>query len=171
VLALWLSPGAEQLSIATGAAGLRATATLHQRKAAAMLDSGPKNSMPFSYVIYREHHLVVSTGSDRVTWEEIKDRQDQTKTDADFNPEFNQIVDLRAVTGFDMTSDQARMLARRMIFSSTSRRAFVAANPAIFGVGRMWEVFSELSQNPSQIRVFYDLLSALKWLSLESLPQ
>ena len=127
--------------------------------------------MPFSYVVYSEHRLVISTGSDRVTWEEIKDRQDQTKTDPDFNPEFNQIVDLRAVTGFDMTSDQARMLARRMIFSTTSQRAFVAASPAVFGVGRMWEVFSELSDNQSQIRVFYDLPSALKWLNLESLPQ
>jgi hypothetical protein len=37
--------------------------------------------MPFSYVVYSEHRLVVSTGSDRVTWEEIKERQDQTKTD------------------------------------------------------------------------------------------
>jgi hypothetical protein len=127
--------------------------------------------MPFSYVVYSEDRLIISTGSDCVTWAEIKDRQDQTKTDPDFNPEFNQIVDLRAVTGFDMTSDQARMLARRMIFSTTSQRAFVAASPAVFGVGRMWEVFSELSDNPSQIRVFYDLSSALKWLNLESLPQ
>ena len=47
----------------------------------------------------------------------------------------------------------------------------VAASPAVFGVGRMWEVFGELSDNPSQIRVFYDLPSALKWLNLESLPQ
>ena len=127
--------------------------------------------MPFSYVVYSEHRLVISTGSDRVTWEEIRARQDQTKTDPDFNPEFNQIVDLRAVTAFAMTSDQARVLARRMIFSLTSKRAFVAANPAVFGVGRMWEIFTELSENPSQIHVFYDLPSALKWLNLETLPQ
>lgn len=126
--------------------------------------------MPFNYVVYGEHRLVISTGSGRVTWEEIKERQDQTKTDLDFNPEFNQLVDLRAVTGFDMTSDHARGLARRLIFSCTSKRAFVAANPAVFGVGRMWEMFTEMSDNPSQIRVFYDLPAALKWLNLESLP-
>jgi hypothetical protein len=127
--------------------------------------------MPFSYVVYREDRLVISTGSGRVTWEEIRERQDQTKTDPDFNPEFNQIVDLRSVTGFDMTSDQAEMLASRMIFSITSKRAFIAASPAVFGMGRMWEVFSELSENRSQIRVFCDLSSALKWLNLESFPQ
>jgi hypothetical protein len=126
--------------------------------------------MPFSYVVYSEHRLVISTGSDRVTWEEIKTRQDQTKTDPDFNPEFNQIVDLRAVTGFDMTSDHARLLARRMIFSATSKRAF-AASPAVFGMSRMWEILTEMSDNPSQIHVFYDLPAALKWLNLESLPQ
>jgi hypothetical protein len=58
-----------------------------------------------------------------------------------------------------------------MIFSATSKRAFVAANPAVFGMGRMWEIFTEMSDNPSQIRVFCDLLSALKWLNLEILPQ
>jgi hypothetical protein len=127
--------------------------------------------MPFSYVVYSEDRLVISTGSGRVTWEEIKDRQDQTKTDPNFNPEFNQIVDLRTVTGFDMTSDHARLLAHRMIFSATPKRAFVAASPAVFGVGRMWEMFTEMSDSPSDIRVFYDLPSALKWLNLESLPQ
>jgi hypothetical protein len=106
-----------------------------------------------------------------VTWQEIKARQDQTQTDPDFNPEFNQIVDLRAVTSFDMTSEHARVLARRMIFSSTSKRAFIAAEPAVFGVGRMWEIFTELSDNPSQIRVFYDHSSALNWLGLDRFPQ
>jgi hypothetical protein len=127
--------------------------------------------MPFSYVVYKDRNLVISTGSARVTWREIKARQDQTKTDPDFNPEFNQIVDLRAVTGFDMTSEEAGALASRMIFSSTSKRAFIAAKPAVFGVGRMWQIFTELSDNPSQIRVFYDLPSALKWLGLDRLPQ
>jgi len=115
--------------------------------------------------------LVVSTGSDRVTFGEIRARQDQTKIDPDFNPEFNQLVDLRAVTGFDMSSEQAKALARRMIFSSTSRRAFVASSPAIFGVARMWEIFTEMADHPSEIRVFYDLSSALKWVDLESLPR
>ena len=126
--------------------------------------------MPFSYVVHNDHRLVVSTGTDRVTWKEIKARQDQAQADPGFNPEFNQIVDLRAVTSFDMTSDHISALAHRMVFSSTSKRAFVAPSPAIFGVARMWETLSELEDNPSEIRVFYDLPSALKWLNLESLP-
>lgn len=127
--------------------------------------------MPFTYVVYKDRSLVISTGSDRVTWEEIRIRQDQTKTDPDFNPEFNQIVDLRAVTGIDMTSEQARGLAQRMIFSSTSKRAFVAGEPAVFGMGRMWQILSELSGNQSRIRIFSDLSSALEWLGLDGFPE
>jgi hypothetical protein len=126
--------------------------------------------MPFSYVVYKEHRLVISTGSGCLTWSEIKEQQDQTKIDPGFDPEFNQLVDLRAVTSFEMTSEQTRMLARRRVFSPTSKRAFLADNPAAFGMGRMWEILTELSENPSRIRVFYDLAAALKWLGLEALP-
>jgi hypothetical protein len=126
--------------------------------------------MPFSYVVYKEHRLVISTGSGCLTWSEIKEQQDQTQIDPGFDPEFNQLVDLRAVTSFEMTSEQTRMLARRRIFSSTSKRAFLAADAAAFGMSRMWEILTELSENPSQIHVFYDLPSAIKWLGLESLP-
>jgi hypothetical protein len=124
--------------------------------------------MPFDYVVHKEHRLVISTGAGVVTWEEIKARQDQTRTDPDFNPEYDQIVDLRAVTGFDMSTEQTRTLASRSIFSSKSKRAFIAASPGVFGVGRMWEAFTEFSRNPSQIQVFYDVSSALQWLGFES---
>lgn len=113
----------------------------------------------------------VITGSGRVTWDEIKERQDQIKSDPDFNPEFNEIVDLRSVTDLDMTSEHTQVLARRMLFSFTSKRAFVASNPAVFGVARAWEIFTEISDNPSQIRIFNDLPAALKWLKLGSLPK
>ena len=103
--------------------------------------------MPFTYSVYKEHRLIISTGADCVTWNEIKARQDETKTDPTFNPEYDQLVDLRAVTRFKMTSEQARLLARRTIFSPTSRRAFVAASPAVFGMSRMWEILTELSDN------------------------
>ena len=132
---------------------------------------GHPSKMPFSYVVYKEHRLVVSSGSGLVTWEEIKSRQDETKADPSFDPSFNQLVDLRSVTGIQMSGNQARMLASRQIFSPQSRRAFVATSPSIFGMGRMWEIYTEVSKTPSQIRVFADLPSALNWLGLDSLPQ
>ena len=126
--------------------------------------------MPFSYVVHKDLHLVVSTGYDCLSADEIKRCQDQTQGDPDFKPEFDQVVDLRAVTSFNMSSEQARTLARRKIFARASKRAFVAPTPAVFGMARMWEAYSDLSDNPSQIRVFSDLNSALKWLRSEEMP-
>jgi hypothetical protein len=126
--------------------------------------------LPFTYAVYKDQRLVVSTGSGRVTCDEIRARQDETATDPDFNADFNQIVDLRAVTAFDVSVDEFRVLAARQVFSATSRRAFVAADAAIFGMGRLWEAETEFSQQTSQIRVFYDLRSALDWLDVENVP-
>ena len=128
--------------------------------------------MPFSYVVYKEQRLVISTGSGRVSQAEIKERQDQTAHDPEFDPEFDQIVDLTAVTDFEMSIDEFTALARRKVFASRSRRAFVASAPHIFGMGRLWEAHSALSDDdPSKIQVFYDLPSALKWLGLEADPR
>ena len=126
--------------------------------------------MPFDYVVYKEYRLVISTASGVVTREEIKARQDQTKTDLEFDPEFDQIVDLRSATRVELSGDEIRFLASRRIFSSRSRRAFVAPNPCVFGVGRMWESYTEFSKHPNEVRVFRDLPSALKWLRLEDFP-
>lgn len=128
--------------------------------------------MPFSYVVYKAQRLVVSTGSGILTGEEIRECQVRTTTDPDFNPEFNQLVDVRQVTDLKMFIDEFKSLARRKVFTSGSRRAFVAASPHVFGMGRVWQAHSELStDNPSEIQVFYDLPSALEWLGLESLPE
>jgi hypothetical protein len=122
--------------------------------------------MPYSYFVHNELRLVVSTASDCVSWSEIKACQDQTRTD----PEFDQIVDLRSATRVELSGDQMRFLAGRRIFSPRSRRAFIAPNPSVFGMGRMWEAYTEFSQNQTEIRVFGDLPAALEWLGLKELP-
>jgi hypothetical protein len=124
--------------------------------------------LPYNYIVYKEHHLVVSTGTGRVTCSEIKARQDETRNDPEFDPNFNQIVDLRTATTVDLTPDEARMLASRKIFSSSARRAFIVTRPAVFGMGRMWEAFTEIARGESQIRLFSNLASALDWLGLQN---
>jgi hypothetical protein len=123
--------------------------------------------LPFSYVVYKDRKLVISTGTGRVTCEEIRFRQDQTQTDPEFDPDFNQIVDLRAATAIDGSIDEFKVLASRKVFSPQSRRAFLASSPAVFGMGRLWEAQTEISQNTSHIRVFYDVASAMEWLGMK----
>ncbi len=128
--------------------------------------------MPFSYVVYPEKRLVITTASGRVTRDEIQECHNQAATDPEFNPEFDHLADLRDVSDFEMSLDEFKMLARRKIFEPSARRALVARQPHIFGMGRLWEAYSEMSDEmPPNIRVFYDLPSALRWLGLEADPR
>ena len=126
--------------------------------------------MALRYVIDREHRLVVVIGSGIVSAADIKALIEQGPQDPDFNADFDEFVDLRAVTGFELSGDQVRMLAGYKLFSPKSRRAFLAKDPHVFGVGRMWEAYTEFSHDTTQVRVFYELAPALAWLELESLP-
>jgi hypothetical protein len=126
--------------------------------------------MALRYSIDKQHRLVLVIGSGLVTAADIKVLIDQGPQDPDFNAEFDEFVDLRSVTGFDLSSDQVRMLAGWKVFSPKSRRAFLATDPQVFGVGRMWEAYTEFSHDTTQIRVFYELTPALAWLGHESLP-
>jgi hypothetical protein len=127
--------------------------------------------MPCRYIIDQQHRLVITTGSDRITFAEVKAHQEQLSTDPAFDPEFNQLVDASAVTAIDATIDQIKTIAKRGIFSPTSRRAFVATRPDIFGIGRVMGTYFEMSRVPQQVQVFYDLPSALKWLGLDEDPR
>jgi|SRR5215470_857783 len=127
--------------------------------------------MPCRYVIDKERRLLISTASDRVSFAEMKAHQDQLLSDPDFKAEFNQLVDATAVTGVDVSVEEIRMLVNRKVFSPTSRRALVATQPAIFGVGRMMAAYLEMSKASSEVCVFYDLPSALKWLGTELDPR
>jgi hypothetical protein len=56
--------------------------------------------------------------------------------------------------------------AKRRIFSPESRRAFVATEPHIFGLGRMMEIYRE-GLVYAAMQVFYSMDEALKWLGRE----
>ena len=127
--------------------------------------------VPCRYVIDKERRLIISTGWDRLTFAEAKAHDDQLLSDPDFNPEFNQVIDARAITAMEMSIDEAKMLASRAIVSPTSRRAFVATNPAIFGMGRLLATHDEIMREQEEAGVFRDLYAALKWLGVEALPR
>jgi hypothetical protein len=127
--------------------------------------------MPASYRIHKEQRLALITLSGCVTVADIQSLIEQGPKDPDFDPQLNELVDLRSVTEFALSSDEVRTFARRRVFSPESRRAFVASSPHIFGLGRMWEAYTALSDNPTAVCVFYDLPAALKWLGLDDLPR
>jgi hypothetical protein len=127
--------------------------------------------MPCSYVIDKERRLVVTDGSGPLTAAEMRAHDDQLRSDPDFHPEFNQLVDGTKISRIEGASAELRRVAGRSPFSSGSRRAFVSHRGFIFGMQRMFTTHVELSKTPSNVCVFHDFPSALKWLGLETLPE
>lgn len=126
--------------------------------------------MPCRYVIDKERRLVISTGWDRLTFAEMKAQQDELTSDPNFDPTFNQLVDVTAVTVLDLSTGQAQRIANRSIYSPTSRRAVLASSQAIFGVARMMDAYHSMATGREQVNVFYDGDAALQWLGLEAPP-
>lgn len=126
--------------------------------------------MPARYVILKEQRLVISIGWGRLTFDDFRNQQDQLTNSPDFDPAFNQLVDVSATTTLDLTTEQAKTIAKRGIYLPSSRRAVIATDPAIYGMGRMMDVYHSMATGREFVRVFRDRASALEWLGLKELP-
>jgi hypothetical protein len=122
--------------------------------------------MPCRYVIDIGRGLVISTGWDRVTFDEMKAHQDRLLNDPDFDPGFNQLVDGTAVTVLEATPDELKTIVGRRFFSPTSRRAFLASSLPILGMGRLMELYAKRKPGREQVCLFHDRESAMKWLAV-----
>jgi hypothetical protein len=127
--------------------------------------------MPVEYIVDKERRLVVSTAWGRVTFAEARAHQERLRDDPDFHSEFDQFLDATAVTALDISIDEAQTIARNSPhFSASSRRAWVAVSPFLFGMGRMIGIYREIAGGAEQFSVFYDRDQAFKWLGLDALP-
>jgi hypothetical protein len=120
--------------------------------------------MPFDSVIEAKRHLVITTGTGVLTGEEGLACCLKLKGRADFDPAFNQLLDLTLATRFEATPSQLQTIAAQPLFSSNSRRAIVAKNPAIFGLARMFESYRSLSEVGEHVMVFSEIDQAIQWI-------
>ena len=126
--------------------------------------------MPARYVIHKDLRLVINYGWGYLTFADFRGQQESLVKDPDFDPSFNQLVDVTETTSLDLSIEEAKTIARRSIYLPTSRRAVVAKNPDVFAMGRLMDVYHAMATKRKDVRVFYDRESALKWLGLETLP-
>ena len=119
--------------------------------------------MPAFYKIDKEHRLVLTTGSETLSWADIEAHQQSLQKDPDFDPEYSQIADFSHVTSFDLSGEDIRALARRSVFSSHAHRAVIAPSDLGFGLARMFEMLRE-NDGEMGIRVFRTLEEALEWV-------
>jgi hypothetical protein len=114
--------------------------------------------------IDKHRRLIVTTAEGCVTFDDVRAHQDRLLVDPDFDASFDQLIDTTSATRFDISEHEARILAERRIVSPESRRAFVATEPHIFGLGRMMAIYHEHLGNA---QAFYSMDEALKWLERE----
>jgi hypothetical protein len=116
--------------------------------------------VPASYKIDKDRRLVLTSGTDVLTTEDILMHMDQLTSDPDFSPDFFQLVDFTQVTSVRITSKEIRHLAERNIFSPNARRAVVVSNDLQFGLTRMFEIHRNLN-GENGIHVFRTLAEAI----------
>jgi hypothetical protein len=121
--------------------------------------------MPYSFVIDKQHRLVITTATGVFTTAEVLDHAQRLKRDPDFSPDLFLLFDLTAVTELRISTDDVRILSAISNFSPTSRRAIVAPSLFYFGMARMYELTRSSSTTaPEAIQVFSDRSEALQWL-------
>jgi hypothetical protein len=123
--------------------------------------------MPTNYGIDVEQQLVFSRASGDVTDAELFNHQSQLARDPLFHRDFSQLADFLGVTSSTgVTAKGIMRLAQEHLYGPSSRRAFVASDPASFGLARMFETYRDISQGEEQIRVFKNLKDARLWLGI-----
>jgi hypothetical protein len=123
-----------------------------------------KQSGYVQYTIDKEQGLIITTAEGNVRFDDIKAHQDRLLADPDFDENFDQLIDTTGVTNIELSVRQVKVLAERRVVSPESRRAMVAPEPHIFGLGRMMEVYH---QPFGEAQVFRSRHEALQWIGIE----
>ena len=121
--------------------------------------------MPASYQIDKSLGLIITKGQGVLTGQDIRTHRQRLLDDSNFDPSYNQIIDLRDVVKFAVAAAEMSGIATDSIFNEKSRRAIVAEKDVNFGMARMYEMYGEA--DPSQVIVFRDMAEARRWLGLD----
>ena len=106
------------------------------------------------------------TFSGVVTAEEILAVRTRFLADPDWTPGFDQLGDLTRVTDFQASPDEIESLARQVERNTArfgdGKLAVIAPESLIYGMLRMYQLFSE--DDPRMIEIFRSPDAALAWI-------
>ncbi len=120
--------------------------------------------MPGSYEIDPQRRLVTSRIWGAVTDSEILEHNRTLRTDPKFDPTYQQLVDMTAITSIGVSTSMINETSLDQFFEPGTRRAFIATDDAVFGMARMFALRAEgLGQT---IQVFRDSRQAREGLGI-----
>lgn len=118
--------------------------------------------MKVEYSIDQDRRLILTRATGIVKFADINSHQDRLLADPDFVETFDQLIDTSEAEAIEISVMEAIVLARRSIVSPQSRRAFVATQPHIYGLGRLMEIY----HGPrALVKVFDSMGEAMAWVS------
>ncbi len=121
--------------------------------------------MAISYLIDRDNRVVFTRISDMLDWPTLRRYLKTLGEDPQFDPRFRALVDMTEMTGTSVEAAEVRLAAHDQPYHKDSRRAFVVTNDLVYGMLRMYAVYSESLL--FEVSIFRDLQSALDWLPLD----
>ncbi len=122
--------------------------------------------MPISHRIDESLGLVLTTAQGVLTEQDIRTLRQRLREDSDFDPNYDHIIDLRDVVGFEISAAEMREIAdQHYIFNESCREAIVAKKDISFGMARMYEMLR--GSKSGEIKVFRDMAEARHWLGLD----
>ena len=124
--------------------------------------------MPIRYVIARQDRRFSVVFWGVVTTRDLLGALGRLYAESDFNPEFDGLIDLRALRSFpteDEIESVARQLSARLglLGRARARRALVADTPLALRVARMYEII--LRDADLELEITPTIGDALSWLA------
>lgn len=121
--------------------------------------------VPADYKIDKERRFVLSTGTGRLTKEDVLGHMNRISADPDFDPTFSQLLDFTKVTEIEFGPQEVREFAERNIFGPRARRAVLVRTDLHFALARMFEIHREL-RGEIGIGVFRTREEAMDWIAV-----
>jgi len=120
--------------------------------------------MPESYEIDQARGLVISRAWESISDRELRSHYYRLEADRRFDPSYRQLIDVRDVRHFSLTSAVMLGTALAHVFRSGVPRAIVVANDEQFGLARMFAAYSEA--DGQCVQIFREPEAAEAWLGL-----
>ena len=122
--------------------------------------------MPYTYTIESEQRLIRVRMWGSVTPAEIEAVRQSVAADPRFKTDLSELVDLRELTlSTAITTTDIERIASSNI-DRVARRAFVAPDPATYGLIRMYDTLRTLDHAEEQNGIFRNMEDAEAWLGL-----
>jgi len=119
--------------------------------------------MAVSYRIDPLRHLVITTLTDTLSFDECAEHHRRLASDPAFRPNFHELIDGSAVTRVSFGSAAIFSLAMGCPYGPEARRAIYCGNSLTnFGVARMFQTLAHGMHG--NIQVFRSVASARAWL-------